>query len=766
MSREMLINNLLGQECRIAVVEDGHLQELYVERASNASRVGNIYKGKVTNVEPGIQAAFVDFGAGKNGFLHVSDVHPKYFPKEADAVEAVGRKRSQRHRPPLQKCFKRGQEVFVQLIKEGIGTKGATLTTYLSIPGRLLVMMPGMSKLGVSRKIEDDETRAKAKALLDELKLPDNMGFIIRTAGMDQPKRAVQQDLNYLTRLWKSIEKHAEHVKAPAEVYQESDLIIRTIRDVYNSDIDRVICDGEADARKVEEFVRVIMPRRKHRIDVYTGTEDLFMAAGLESEIEKMHSRVVELPSGGSLVFDQTEALVAVDVNSGKMREHADAETTALKTNLEAAAEVGRQLRIRDMGGMVVIDFIDLYQDKHRLQVEKALKEAIKPDRAKTRALKMNQFGLLEMTRQRLRPSLKQSLYRQCEHCAGTGLVKSEESQTIEVMRILQSMCSDDRVAEITLTVPLMVAEYFNNAMRQQLCDLESRTGRQISVTADMSLKDGEMQVTCKNARGSNVPWPTSGSGGGGGGRRKKSGSGKSLEKLAVVNIANYEGQGGEAGEERPGEPAGAAGDMPVTGDMVASANDKDVEETPEEDAPKKAKKRRRRRRSSKKTEGEADQHVAEGDSPETQSAETVAETPADAAPAAEASETDGEVATDAPPKRKRSRRRKSSKKVAAKESTDTPAEDAAPPAEPQAEETPAPAADAEEGGEAEAKAKPKRTRKRSRKKAAKKPDTEVPAEAPAPADVGEREEPESIRDADGKIKGAANELDSSWPIG
>jgi ribonuclease E len=767
MSREMLINNLLGQECRIAVVDGGHLQELYVERASNASRVGNIYKGKVTNVEPGIQAAFVDFGAGKNGFLHISDVHPKYFPKEKDAVEAVGRKRSQRHRPPIQKCFKRGQEVLVQLIKEGIGTKGATLTTYLSIPGRLLVMMPGMSKLGVSRKIEDEETRVKARAILDELKLPDNMGFIIRTAGMDQSKRAVQQDLNYLTRLWKSIEKHASKVKAPAEVYRESDLIIRTIRDIYNSDIKRIICDGLADARKVAEFVSVVMPRRKHRIDIYTGTEDLFMAAGLESEIEKMHSRVVDLPSGGSLVFDQTEALVAVDVNSGKMREHSDAETTALKTNLEAAAEIGRQLRIRDMGGMVVIDFIDLYQDKHRQQVEKALKDAIKPDRAKTRLLKMNQFGLLEMTRQRLRPSLKQSLYRQCEHCSGTGLVKSEESQTIEMMRVLQSMCSDDRVAEIELTVPLMVAEYFNNAMRRQLCELEARTGRHITVRSGAALKDGEMEVVCRNARGSNVPWPT-----GEGHKKKKSQTSKSLDGLAVVDINKYKDEGGTASTDIPEGPRTSGGDAPVTGDMVASAHDEDDDEAPADDpTPKKAKKRRRRRKSAKKTEGESS--PSEGDA-EAKSAPTdTAEAKADEGKATAADQSAS--AQDAPAKKKTSRRRrKSSKKAATKTDETAEAGDDAK-ADKASAETSAetPDADTPAGtskNDSTEKPKSKTARKRTRKKSAKKVAVKAKPAEDAPAttddDSGEPAELVSIRDADGKIKGAAEELDSGWPIG
>ncbi len=268
MPKEMLINTVEGQECRIAIVADGQLEELYIERVSSASHVGNIYKGRITNVEPSIQAAFVDFGLVKNGFLHISDVNPSYFPRNRrTAGEAVGRKKAHRDRPPIQECLRRGQEVIVQLTKEGIGTKGPTMTTYLSIPGRLLVMMPGMSRLGVSRKIEDDEARNKARAILADLKPPQDIGFIVRTAAIERPKREFQRDLNYLLRLWKSVKQRIQASRSPAEIYQESNLVTRTIRNVYNTDIERIICDNQDVAVKVKEFLDVALPRTRNLIE-------------------------------------------------------------------------------------------------------------------------------------------------------------------------------------------------------------------------------------------------------------------------------------------------------------------------------------------------------------------------------------------------------------------------------------------------------------------------------------------------------------------
>jgi ribonuclease E len=508
MKKEMLINTVESQECRIAILADGQLEELYIERASSASHVGNIYKGRVANVEPSIQAAFVDFGGPKNGFLHISDLHPKYFgKKQQQETEAVGRKRPHRSRPPIQKCLQRGQEVIVQMTKEGIGTKGPTLTTYLSIPGRLLVMMPGMSKLGVSRKIEDDDARSRAKKVLNELKTPEDMGFIVRTAGVDRAKRDLQRDLKYLLRLWKTVEDRGKKAKAPCELYRESDLVIRTIRDVYNTDVDRIICDSAEVGFRVKEFLEMAVPRSKHKIEQYTGKEGLFHEFGLEEEIEKIYSRRVELKCGGSLVIDQTEALVAIDVNSGRFRAHSDPETSATRLNEKAAEEVLRQLRLRDLGGVIVIDFVDMRSEKNRRSVEKIIREGLKEDRAKTKVLRMSAFGLLELTRQRVRPSLKDSIYHRCSYCNGMGLIKSDESQSLMVMRILQRAVSVDDVAQIQADVTPAAAHHLNNYQREAIAHLESESGKRIVVRSNPELSGHDVEITCTNSRGSRVSW-------------------------------------------------------------------------------------------------------------------------------------------------------------------------------------------------------------------------------------------------------------------
>src|SRR5437763_479805 len=463
----MLINVSEGEECRIALMDGGKLEELYMERTSSTSHVGNIYKGRVTNVEPSIQAAFVDFGLGRNGFLHISDLMPQYFGKKGeDIVESVGKKMARRDRPPIQKCLRRGDEIIVQIIKEGIGTKGPTLSTYLSIPGRILVMMPGMANKGVSRKIEDEVERRRLRQILDSLKPIDEVGFIIRTAGIGKTKAEIQRDLQYLTRLWQNIDKKLKSTPAPVELYTEGDLITRTVRDVFTSDVDRIIVDNKDVAKRIKEFIKITAPRTKNKVDLYEEPVPLFHKYGIEKEIELMYSRHVPLPSGGSLVIDSTEAIVAIDVNSGKFRDHSDAETTAFKTDMEAADEIPRQLRLRDLGGVIICDFIDLRFERHRRELEKRLHDNLRNDRAKTKVLRMSQFGIIEMTRQRMRPSLKRSIYFDCPHCKGAGLVKTPESMSLDVMRRLAIAAHDQRVARVELAVSPEVAFYFQNRKR------------------------------------------------------------------------------------------------------------------------------------------------------------------------------------------------------------------------------------------------------------------------------------------------------------
>jgi ribonuclease E len=580
MAKDMLINMREAQECRIAIVENGELEELYIERSSNASHVGNIYKGRITNVEPSIQAAFIDFGGPKNGFLHISDVHPQHFPgnKKKNVNEAVGQKRPHRERPPIQECLRRGQEVVVQMTKEGIGTKGPTLTTYLSIPGRLLVMMPGMSRLGVSRKIEDPEDRNKARSVLNDLKLPGDMGFIVRTAGVGHTKRDLQRDLNYLLRLWKSVKQRTKSAKAPAEIYQESNLVIRTIRDVYNNEIKRIICDTPDVAYSVREFLDMAVPRSKQTIKLYRGREGLFHDFDLEQEIEKVYSRRVELRSGGSLIIDQAEALVAIDINSGKFKDHSDAETTALKINQEAAHEILRQLRLRDLGGVVVIDFIDMRHERNRRSVEKIVREGLKKDRAKTKVLKMSSFGIVELTRQRVRPSLKHSMYNECKRCRGMGLIKSEESQALLVLRSLQRATSVDDICRVEVSVTPEVAHHLLNFHRPRLAAMEEEASARIVVQVDPSLAGEEMQIVCKNSRGSEINWE---------GRSQGSKS-----KPELLDLREYEKQGKPA---RKDEPDTDKQDRKSSQDSKEDSGEKD------EDPNNKSKKRRRGRRGGRK---------------------------------------------------------------------------------------------------------------------------------------------------------------------
>ena len=505
-TKEMLIN-VQSDERRIAVISNGVLDELYTEEASNVSKVGNIYKGRVTNIEPSIQAAFIDFGEGKNGFLHISDLHPRFFPAGQNHVEAVGNKRAVKARPPIQSCLHKGDEIVVQVTRDSIGTKGATLTTYLSIPGRYLVLMPSMRRLGVSRKIEDEQARARARKILSELHPPSNVGFIVRTAGVGRSKQDLHRDMQYLLRLWEDIKKRAREVQAPAEVYQESDFTIRTIRDVYNSEIKRIICDDINVACAVKEFLRLIMPRSKSRVELYEGSIDLFHAFNIESEIEKINSPRVELPSGGVIVIEQTEALVSIDVNSARFRETPDSETTAFKVNSEAAREIARQLRLRDLGGVIIIDFIDMSEEKHRREVEKILREAIKPDRAKTKILRMSPFGIIEMTRQRIKPSLQSSISKPCPYCKGTGRIRSESSQALSVMRTLRLASNDERVAKINLTVAPGVADYIINHYRESLNHLEQTTGTKIFIHSDPELNTDDINLTCFDEQGATTQW-------------------------------------------------------------------------------------------------------------------------------------------------------------------------------------------------------------------------------------------------------------------
>ena len=559
MKNEMLINVSQPEECRIAVVEDGVLEELYIERSSQDNYVGNVYKGVVVNLEPTIQAAFVDFGVGRNGFLHISDVEPQYYRQagidpakymetgggfyrgeeiadetdgggddndtpDGEAGEVSGengnsdsssetprngkRPRGRRTmrpgsrprvKPPIQDILRRGDEILVQVIKEGIGNKGPTLSTYISIPGRYLVLMPALGRVGVSRKIEDEDDRRRLRDILLDLNPPKGLGFIIRTAGAGRTKRELSRDLAYLLRLWKVIVRRVKKCPAPVDIYEESDMIIRTIRDIFSSEVDVIHVDESRAFERAKEFLQMVMPRHVGRLQLYEGKDPLFNKYNLEDEISMIHQREVPLKKGGSIVIDQTEALVAIDVNSGNFRANGTAEDSAFQINQLAAKEIARQLRLRDLGGVVVNDFIDMRQERHRRGVERVLREAVKRDRARTKILRTSPFGLIEMTRQRIRPGLKRSIYRDCPSCDGSGVVKTPESMAIEAVRTLITAAQHPDAVRIDIQVAEEVATYLNNRKRREISQLEIEADISVQIRGKEGFAPEQIEIVGHN---------------------------------------------------------------------------------------------------------------------------------------------------------------------------------------------------------------------------------------------------------------------------
>ena len=526
MKKEMLINASQNEECRIAIVEEGRLEELYVERASQDNYVGNIYKGRIVNLEPSIQAAFVDFGVGRNGFLHISDVEPSYYRQGGYDPDELRRKEREEERnnprfqrrprsngrprikPPIQDLFQRGDEVLVQVIKEGIGNKGPTLSTYISIPGRYLVLMPALGRVGVSRKIEDEDERHRLKDILYEMNPPKGLGFIVRTAGQGRSQKELSRDLAYLLRLWKVIARRVQKQEAPVDIYEESDMIIRTIRDIVSTDIDSILIDREDAYERAREFLKIVMPRQANCLQHYTGKDPLFHKYKLEQEIAQIHRREVPLPNGGSIVIDQTEALVAIDVNSGSFRTEESADETAYRLNVAAAKEISRQLRLRDLGGVIVNDFIDMRREKHRRGVERALRDAMKRDRARTKILRTSPFGLVEMTRQRIKPGIKRSLYSDCPCCGGRGVVKTAESMALEVIRVIMLAAQQPKIAEVKVRVNEDVATFLNNQKRKELAELESEGDLEIKISGSENVYPEHLELDCTDSNGNRINLP------------------------------------------------------------------------------------------------------------------------------------------------------------------------------------------------------------------------------------------------------------------
>ncbi|WP_416140303.1 ribonuclease E [Halomonas sp. HK25] len=464
--KRMLINATQPEELRVALVDGQRLYDLDIESGAREQKKANIYRGKITRIEPSLEAAFVDFGADRHGFLPLKEISREYFVKEP----ASGR-------PSIKEVLREGQEVIVQVDKEERGNKGAALTTFISLAGRFLVLMPNNPKAGgISRRIEGEE-RSQLKEAMGQLTVPDRMGLIVRTAGIGRSPEELQWDLDYLVQVWESITAEAGKRSAPFLIYRESNVIIRAMRDYLRQDIGEVLIDSEAVHQEALAFIRQVMPSYQQKIKLYVDEVPLFSRFQIESQIETAYEREVKLPSGGSIVIDHTEALVSIDINSARATRGSDIEETALQTNLEAADETARQLRLRDIGGLVVIDFIDMSPARNQRDVENRMRDALKLDRARVQIGRISRFGLMEMSRQRLRPSLGETSGVVCPRCVGQGTIRDVRSISLSIMRLIEEEAMKDRSAQIRAILPVPVATYLLNEKRAVLAEIERRQG-------------------------------------------------------------------------------------------------------------------------------------------------------------------------------------------------------------------------------------------------------------------------------------------------
>ncbi len=584
MTKRMLVDATHPEEIRVAIVQENRLSDLDIETSSREQIKGNIYLARVSRVEPSLQAAFIDFGGGRQGFLSVNDIHPKYYPKsdkserdeylpqplpeptddeeddeesktdpsaqpvtpeppvqkvavmadevvadvtskdgvslvESDVVVVTSssdefaendleidedgtplmdtfKRFPRRQRMPIQKILTRGQKLLVQVVKESRGNKGASLTTNLSLAGRYAVWLPqNAGGGGISRKITDTVERKKLKEILETISIPGQVSLIIRTAGLGRTKREIIRDLNYLLRLWKKILDNATTNEPPSLIHEEGDLIMRTIRDLYTTDMTEILIDGQEGYRRGKDFMRLLMPRYLKVVQPYKDSLPIFSRYQIENQIESMHERVIQLKAGGYLVIEPTEALVSIDINSGRSTREKDVESTAYKTNLQAADEIARQLRLRDLGGLVVIDFIDMEDKKHNLDVERQMREALKLDRAKIQLGKISTFGLLELSRQRMKPTFSETNRQECPRCKGLGTIRSVESAAIHLFRMLEEEISKNRYSRIAYYTSAEVANYLLNYKRSQLIALETENGVALLIHGDKNLQTPEFKV-------------------------------------------------------------------------------------------------------------------------------------------------------------------------------------------------------------------------------------------------------------------------------
>ncbi len=488
MTKKILINALDPDENRIATIKDNKLEQFHIETTAKQVTQGNIYKGIITRVEQSLQAVFVDYGEEKHGFLQKNEIHKDYFQDVKSGNKS------------LFNLIKKGQELIVQVTKDPISTKGAMLTTFISLPGRLSVLMPGNNTRGVSRKINDEEERKRLVSIVKTMKITDGFGMIVRTAGKNSTKTMFNADLRYLMRVWKNIDKKAVELKAPSLLYKERTLAVRSLRDYFTSDIQEILIDSAEIFKEVKDFITVIAPKQKNIVKHFKGEKPIFTKYQLEDQIASIYKKEASLKSGGFIVVEQTEALVSIDVNSGKSTKKKNIEETAFHTNLEACEEVARQLRLRDMGGLIVVDFIDMRERKHKAEVTKALKKHLKSDKAKTKVGGITKFGLMEMSRQRIRHAITFGSYEACRHCKGRGQIPSVETQGLALLRQLNLKALKPEVKEIRGVVPEEVALYLLNKKREELMEIESKRDVIVTIEGSSDMVSGESSTIIKGS--------------------------------------------------------------------------------------------------------------------------------------------------------------------------------------------------------------------------------------------------------------------------
>jgi len=489
---KLLINAEEPEECRIALIEDGRVESFHVTTVVHEQTKGNIYKGRVTAIEPNLQVAFIDIGTDKNGFLPFSEIHPEYYTCD---------KAAQKHWKELhiQDVIKKGQEILVQVVKETSGTKGASVTTYLSLPGRFLVLMPGSDSHGISRKIENEEERAKLRTTMNSLNIPEGIGYIIRTASKDITKTALNKDLRYLLRLWGETKKRGQAAIPPALIYKDQDIIAKVLRDYYSTDIQEILVDTKETQKQVIDFLKLLPSKqRKTTVRLHQGSRPIFNQYGVEDQIEQIYQPVVKLPAGGSIVINPTEALVAIDVNSGRTAKDKNFAETIFLANMEAASELARQLRLRDLGGLIVVDFIDMRNARHIREVQKEVKASMKRDRAKVDISRISRFGLMQISRQKLGRPIEMGSYHICEYCQGRGVTRSVETQSLSYLRRIQTGISRKNVVGVTCRLPVKVSQYLLNNKREELLEMENKYEAVIMIepAPEMAPADNHIEFT------------------------------------------------------------------------------------------------------------------------------------------------------------------------------------------------------------------------------------------------------------------------------